>query len=115
MALGPGKGMYSWHPGRSFIWGSPALGLGTFLVTALAMLCLAQFGSGTPQNGPVPESACSTTVSTSPQGSLGAGSQWGRGESSITHRGHLFGLDTKDGPEAWTISTLLNSTGPISV
>ena len=45
---------------------------------------------------------------------LGAGSQW-EGASAITHRGHLFDLDPEDGPGAWTISTLLNSTDPIAV
>ena len=65
-----------------------------WLCSALPIL-----GLEPPRNDPVPESACSTTGSTSPQGSLGGGVAVGRGESAITHRGHLFGLDTEDGPE----------------
>ena len=108
------RGTCSWYLGRPFIWGSPALGFRTSLVPALAMT-LPSLGLEAPRDDPVPESACSTTGSTFPQGSLGGGDTVGRGESAITHRGHLFDLDPEDGPGAWTISTLLNSTDPIAV
>lgn len=96
--------------GEALLLGSGRLWSQHWLCSALPSL-----GLEAPRNDPVPESACSTTGSTSPQGSLGGGVTVGRGESTITHRGHLFDLDPEDGPGAWTISTLLNSTDPIAV
>ena len=96
--------------GEALLLGSGRLWSQHWLCSALPSL-----GLEAPRNDPVPESACSTTGSTSPQGSLGGGVTVGRGESTITHRGHLFDLDPENGPGAWTISTLLNSTDPIAV